>query len=81
MGSSSLGPWWAAEHGSAMCPGSKDGQQPPGLHKVTSSRLREWTILPYSALVRPCLTVSGFGPFKERHKVDPQQRVPTMVKA
>lgn len=25
-------PWWAAEHGPALCPGRRDSQQPPGLY-------------------------------------------------
>lgn len=50
----------------ALCPGSKNGQQPPGLHKqATNSRLREGIILPYSALIRPCLTVSSFGTLEQ----------------
>lgn len=48
-----LGPWWAGRHGAAVCPVSRDSQEPLGCgtaqHRGTASTLREGVICLLSA--------------------------------
>lgn len=75
LGSSSLGLWWAAEHGQpcALAPRMASGLL-GCTNRGTSGRLKEGIIVPYSAVIRPCLTELSFGPPKERHELERVQQ-------
>lgn len=68
LGSSSLGLWWAAEHGQpcALAPRMAGGLL-GCTNRGTSGRLKEGVIVPYSAVIRPDLS---FGPTKERYELE-----------
>lgn len=56
-------PWWAPEHGPAMCPGRRDSQQPPGPYDQGHSQQIKGRDHPpsvlHSALTRPHLAMSN----------------------